>query len=685
MPSNKPSLIAGLDPAALFGLSAEEPGAAGGLWQPPTIEEAAKLFPAWKVLGLLGRGGMGAVYHVHQPDLDRAVAVKLLPIEASRDERQVERFRREARTLAKLKHPGIVALHEAGITPEGHFFFVMEHVGGHPLSSLIAQGKMDVPRAIEIVRQVCDALAYAHGQGVVHRDIKPSNILIDELGQAKVADFGLAHWEHPEKDGALSLSRTGMLLGTPAYAAPEQARDAAHVDHRADIYSLGVLLYEMLTGELPRGVFQPPSRKAGSDQRLDTVVQRALQERPEDRYQAASELKKDVSSVQSDSSPKSVAWLSWTLVGLLIIAAAGIFVWPKVQTALVVTTVEPVQSSREPFTQPTPTTKPKGATAPVHKRTAIVPPPASPTPPDPKSEAAAVSMPPAGGASPVASLSPSPSIVPSPPAAAPAENLPKVWSVNPLSPALSPPNELMQQAWKDCVLVKGGGAVWLEENDVVMRWSEQTPGKATRVSAGEIFGLAQTAESVIYQLRSTWVFDDGVRSVKVIEAPSIIHGLFPSAGSSWLALTTMKGPLGLHFDGREVQTQQFPFHRVAQLAVISKTVAFALDEEEAGTLLALNAAGNFERVTQYAGVRKIVPWAGGVLMITADGRVEAFNVTAPVPPLQNITDIITGGDYAIAIDSASRLTIWSPNEEPMRTKRQGTQIRVSPQGLIAEW
>jgi serine/threonine protein kinase len=298
-----PSLIHGLDPAALFALDAEEPAAAD--WEPPSIEEAAKLFPQWKVVRLRGRGGMGAVYEVHQPELDRTVAVKLLPIEASLDEHRVERFRREARTLAKLHHPGIVALFESGITSAGHLYFVMEHVDGSPLSQWIAESRLDVPKAIEIVRQVCEALAYAHAQGVIHRDIKPSNILLDAQGQAKVADFGLARLDHVETaSGALSMSRTGQFMGTPAYAAPEQVKDAAHVDHRADIYALGVLLYEMLTGDLPRGVFQPPSRKAGSATHLDEVVRRAMQERPEDRYQAAADLQRDVSMKRRSQSQK---------------------------------------------------------------------------------------------------------------------------------------------------------------------------------------------------------------------------------------------------------------------------------------------------------------------------------------------------------------------------------------------
>ncbi|MBL9130969.1 MAG: serine/threonine protein kinase, partial [Verrucomicrobiaceae bacterium] len=316
MHGKPPSLIRGLDPAALLALDEDE--SAGTEWQPPSLEEAARLFPQWKVIRLLGRGGMGAVYEMHQPELDRTVAVKLLPIEASGDEHLVERFRREARTLAKLHHPGIVALFESGMTAAGHFYFVMEHVNGSPLSQWISEGRLSVAKAIEIVRQVCDALAYAHAQGVIHRDIKPSNILLDAQGRAKVADFGLARLEQAQSaSGALTVSHTGQFMGTPAYAAPEQVKDAAHVDHRADIYALGVLLYEMLTGDLPRGVFQPPSRKSGSDAHLDEVVRRAMQERPEDRYQAAAELQQDISR-------KRKGGKAWLLLFMVVIAGAGV-------------------------------------------------------------------------------------------------------------------------------------------------------------------------------------------------------------------------------------------------------------------------------------------------------------------------------------------------------------------------
>jgi serine/threonine protein kinase len=474
IPTMPAPLISGLDPAALLGLGTDETSSAA--WEPPTPEEVARLFPQWQMKGMLGRGGMGAVYHLHQPDLDRDVAIKLLPIEASRDERQVERFRREARTLAKLRHPGIVALHESGITPAGHFYFVMEHVDGCPLSDLIAAGKLDVPRAIEVVRQVCDALAYAHEQGVIHRDIKPSNILIDSAGQVKVADFGLARLDRPSDSDAMTLSHTGAFMGTPAYTAPEQARDAAHVDHRADLYSLGVLLYEMLTGELPRGVFQPPSRKAGSDARLDDVVQRALQERPEDRYQAAADIKRDVTSVRSPAanasqpSKRRFPWAAVLTVVLLIGAVILFGSWLTIRSIF-----ESLDSGKQKS----------------HVRVVEAPPVGkNPNPPVPPAKVA--STPPVPTKPEKNLITPS---VPSPPTPGP----PKVhvWSIDPLSPALHPPPTLASGQWQDAVLLSHGGAALLKDGSVVM-WHESSPGKEHRLTFPEpVISLSATPSEAV--------------------------------------------------------------------------------------------------------------------------------------------------------------------------------------------
>ncbi len=262
---------------------------------PPAVEELAKRFPQLEILELLGKGGMGAVYKARQPGLDRLVAVKILPVETSHDPTFAERFTREARALARLSHPNIVAIYDFGQT-EGLYFFVMEYVDGVNLRQAIQAGGMTPQNALTIVPQICDALQFAHDEGIVHRDIKPENILIDKRGRVKIADFGLAKLlglEHADH----ALTQTRQVMGTLRYMAPEQMEGSHEVDHRADIYSLGVVFYELLTGELPIGRFAPPSKKVQIDVRLDEVVLRALETEPEQRYQHASELKTSVDHI----------------------------------------------------------------------------------------------------------------------------------------------------------------------------------------------------------------------------------------------------------------------------------------------------------------------------------------------------------------------------------------------------
>jgi serine/threonine protein kinase len=250
----------------------------------------------------VGQGGMGAVYKARQPALDRLVALKVLPLEGGADRGFAERFTREARALAKLNHPNIVAVHEFGQV-EGLHFFIMEYVDGLNLRQLEQLGKLSPRRALEIIPQICEALQFAHDEGVVHRDIKPENVLLDKKGRVKIADFGLAKILGLEpKD--LRLTGAKDVMGTPHYMAPEQIEHPHEVDHRADIYSLGVVFYEMLTGELPLGKFQPPSRKVEVDVRLDEIVLHTLEKEPERRYQHASQVKTDVETlVDRDDSP----------------------------------------------------------------------------------------------------------------------------------------------------------------------------------------------------------------------------------------------------------------------------------------------------------------------------------------------------------------------------------------------
>jgi eukaryotic-like serine/threonine-protein kinase len=382
--------LGGLCPACLLrrGLDtrtfATEGRSAGDDEAPPTPAELAAHFPDLEILDLLGRGGMGVVYKARQKRLDRLVALKILSPRIARDPAFADRFAREARAMAMLNHPHIVAVHDFGQTvgrekQEGErgrggegeigreplavsqnrfFYFIMEYVDGVNLRRLLDAGKLAPEEALAIVPQICEALQYAHDAGVVHRDIKPENILLTKNGQVKIADFGLAKLIGPAEKGTgpicaqppvgqasclpivqpsrtstptdedrrdedrrdacptmcvgqasclpiVQPSRTsfppltaaGQVMGTPQYMAPEQVSHPQAVDHRADIYSLGVVFYQMLTGELPAGRFAPPSKKVQIDVRLDEVVLRALEKEPERRYQQASELKTHVETI----------------------------------------------------------------------------------------------------------------------------------------------------------------------------------------------------------------------------------------------------------------------------------------------------------------------------------------------------------------------------------------------------
>jgi serine/threonine protein kinase len=233
--------------------------------------------------------------------LDRLVALKILPPQAGRDPGFAERFSREARALARLNHPNIVGIHDFGQAGE-FYYFVMEYVDGTNLRQLEQTRKLAPREALAIVPQICDGLQYAHDEGVVHRDIKPENILVDRRGRVKIADFGLAKLLGQERRD-FTITESNHVIGTPHYMAPEQVEKPQDVDHRADIYSLGVVLYEMLTGELPIGRFPTPSQKVQVDVRLDEVVLRALEKQPERRYQQASMMKTEVETIITSPPP----------------------------------------------------------------------------------------------------------------------------------------------------------------------------------------------------------------------------------------------------------------------------------------------------------------------------------------------------------------------------------------------
>ena len=278
-------------------------------WEPPTPGHIAVLLPQYQIESLIGRGGMGAVYKGRQITLQRPVAIKVLPAELARNTEFVARFHREAQLLASLSHQGIVTIFDFGQTTEGHLYFVMEYVDGTDLYRLIHKSgtQLDAKQALSLTVQICEAMQYAHDNGVVHRDIKPANVLVTRDGRAKLADFGLAMkptdpdaMHVPPKPGAyfdpshspnvaeMRFTQPGAAMGTPDYAAPEVYDGKA--DERSDIYALGIMLYEMLTGAPPKGYFQLPSALAPVDHRVDQVVVKALEIDPAARYQKASDM-----------------------------------------------------------------------------------------------------------------------------------------------------------------------------------------------------------------------------------------------------------------------------------------------------------------------------------------------------------------------------------------------------------
>jgi serine/threonine protein kinase/Tfp pilus assembly protein PilF len=275
--------------------------------EPPSLEEIAPHFPQLEVLACLGRGGMGVVYKARQKSLDRLVALKILAPEREKDPQFAERFAREAQALAKLSHPHIVTVYDFG-QADGLFYLLMEYVDGVNLRQLLRTRRLESREALAIVPPICEALQYAHDHALVHRDIKPENLLLDKTGQVKIADFGIA-----KMVGSDSKPDEDQGVGTPHYMAPEQQAIPQAADHRADIYSLGVVLYEMLTGELPPGQFQLPSRKVRIDVRLDEIVLRALNREPELRFQNAGQMKTAVETLTRDGqgigsdTPPSVA------------------------------------------------------------------------------------------------------------------------------------------------------------------------------------------------------------------------------------------------------------------------------------------------------------------------------------------------------------------------------------------
>ncbi len=271
---------------------------------------AKKKIGRYKILGELGRGAMGIVYKAEDPNLDRLVALKTILLEedsAGRAEYQ-KRFMLEAKAAGKLNHPNIVTTFDCG-EHDGLAYLAMELLEGTDLRSRMQKESIPAVEAVEIARQIAEGLAYAHARGVVHRDIKPGNIMLNGDGQAKVMDFGLARMRMADHK-----TSTGMVLGTPRYMSPEQI-SGQPVDQRSDIFSLGIVLYEMLTGtrlfagedmqQVQHAITQtdhvPPTRQVpGLPPMVDFVVARALKKDPTVRYQDARELAADLATCAAE-------------------------------------------------------------------------------------------------------------------------------------------------------------------------------------------------------------------------------------------------------------------------------------------------------------------------------------------------------------------------------------------------
>jgi serine/threonine protein kinase len=256
----------------------------------PLPTDLAPLFPGYEFQGLIATGGMGAVYRAVQKSLDRTVAIKILPRELSKDAAFRVGFEAEAKAMARLNHPNLIGVYDFGEVA-GMLYIIMEFVPGKSLYHSSYGTAVDPKEVIRLIIAICDGLTHAHKNGIIHRDIKPSNILLDLNAQPKIGDFGLARptdWK---------LKQGEEIFGTPHYTAPEVVNQPHSVDHRADIFSVGVMLYELLTGKLPDADPRPASTIVRCDPQLDAIIRRATQPLPATRYSSAEEMAKELRAV----------------------------------------------------------------------------------------------------------------------------------------------------------------------------------------------------------------------------------------------------------------------------------------------------------------------------------------------------------------------------------------------------
>lgn len=309
----------------LFGTAMAELAEAPEAEAPPW-EAMADLLPDYEFLGELGRGGMGTVYEAADPADGRRVAIKVLAPGCVTNPELVERFRREAEVMQGLEHEHIVRLRKWG-ERKGLLYLVMDFIPGGDLAKRLRdRGPLPLEEAVALLDQAAAGLEYSHGRGVLHRDLKPGNLLLDEEGRVKLGDFGLAKLLDAESD--LSLTLTNASMGTPRYMAPEQLGEADRADERSDVYSLGVVFYEMLTGQVPEGNFALPSERAKVGERVDEWVLRALSDAPANRFASMSEARQALARLVRPRRTWRVALIATVVLAL---GVAGLLTWSSIR------------------------------------------------------------------------------------------------------------------------------------------------------------------------------------------------------------------------------------------------------------------------------------------------------------------------------------------------------------------
>jgi serine/threonine protein kinase len=283
------------------------------------VEQIAR----YKIIRKIASGGMGEVYEAIDPQLDRKIALKVLPPEIARDPGRLQRFLREAKTASSLNHPAVIQIHEIAQDGDVHFIS-MEYVDGETLEARLSKGKLEIREAMRIALTIAEALQAAHSKGIIHRDIKPSNIMMANSGQVKVLDFGLAKLQTTSVEAASpsetpTKTSSGVVIGTPLYMSPEQAL-GKDLDQRSDIFSFGVLLYEMFGGQKPfsgadmkavigqilyRDPEQVRSFRADLPPDVELLISRCLKKEPSERYQEITAVLKDLRIVQNQITGES--------------------------------------------------------------------------------------------------------------------------------------------------------------------------------------------------------------------------------------------------------------------------------------------------------------------------------------------------------------------------------------------